>query len=228
MTMNRFFPSLAVAILATAQAALSANSPTAKVATSEKTVAILAFGGQGIDAKDLATVTGRFESELLATDSFQIVERRNVDKILQEQGFQQSGACSNSECSVEIGQLLAVRWIVTGELARIGKTWSLSVKRTDVGTGRTVFSHVLDIQGSLEDVLRGGCPEMAKIASGSKKPSQQHTVLVAKSNGSVWPWIAGGVVLAGGAATAAILLAREDESSPNPGAASPDQLIVRW
>mgnify|MGYP002362820430 CR=1 FL=1 len=227
MNLIRFYPYFAAAILAMAHAAFPANSSDAKTAKTEKTVAILAFGGQGIDQKDLATVTNRFESELLATDSFQIVERRNVNRILQEQGFQKSGACSNSECSVEIGQLLAVRWIVTGELSKIGKTWSLSVKRTDVGTGRTLFSHVLDIQGSLEDVLRGGCTEMAKIASGSKKPSQQRTVLVAKSGSSLWPWIAGGVVLAGGAATAAILLTRDDPGS-NAGGTTPDQLIVRW
>lgn len=227
MFMNRFHSFAAAAILAMAPQVFSADPPDAKSANSERTVAILAFGGQGIDAKDLATVTSRFESELLATDSFQIVERRNVDKILQEQGFQQSGACSNSECSVEIGQLLAVRWIVTGELARVGKTWSLSVKRTDVGTGRTLFSHVLDIQGSLEDVLRGGCHEMAKIASGSRKPSQQRTVLVAKSDANVWPWVAGGVVLAGGA-VAAILLTRDEASPSDPDKSSPDQLIVRW
>lgn len=225
--MNRFHSFLAVAFLAMAPDALPADRPIAKPAGSERTVAILAFGGQGVDAKDLATVTNRFESELLATDSFQIVERRNVDKILQEQGFQQSGACSNSECSVEIGQLLAVRWIMTGELARVGKTWSLSVKRTDVGTGRTQFSHVLDIQGSLEDVLRGGCPEMARIASGSKKPSQQRTVLVAKSGTNVWPWVAGGVVVAGGA-VAAFLLSRDESSASDPAKSAPDQLIVRW
>lgn len=150
-------------------------------------VAVLSFSGTGMDAKDLAAVTNRFEAELLATDSFKIVERRNIDKILKEQGFQQSGACDNSECSVEIGHLLSVQGIFTGELSRTGKTWSLSVKRTDVGSGQTQFSHVLDIEGSLEDVLRGGAPEMALIASGRKKSENNHTVLVAKKEGSLWP-----------------------------------------
>jgi hypothetical protein len=176
-------------------------------------VAVLSFTGEGIAAADLAAVTGRFETELLATDSFQIVERRNIDRILREQGFQQSGACDNSECSVEIGKLLSVQGIFTGEVSKVGKTWSLSVKRTDVGSGQTLFSHVLDIQGSLEDVLRGGCPEMALIASGRKKSENDHTILVAQGGTSVWPWIAGGVLLAGGATTA-ILLLSQDKSSP--------------
>jgi hypothetical protein len=176
-------------------------------------VAILAFTGEGIEPKDLSAVTSRFETELLATDSFHVVERRNIDKILREQGFQQSGACDNSECSVEIGQILSVQGIFTGEVSKVGKTWSLSVKRTDVGTSQTQFSHVLDIQGSLEDVLRGGCAEMALIASGRKKPENNHTVLVAQG-GSLWPWVAGGVVAAGGA-TAAVLLLTQNKSSNN-------------
>lgn len=178
-------------------------------------VAVLSFTGDGIAAKDLNAVTSRFESELLATDSFKVVERRNVDKILKEQGFQMSGACDNSECSVEIGQVLSVDGIWTGEVAKVGKTWSLSVKRTDVGSGQTMFSHVLDIQGSLEDVLRGGCPEMALIASGRKKPESNRTVLVAKK-GSMWPWIAGGAVVVGGGVVAAILLSQDGSSTNSP------------
>ena len=190
-------------------------------------VAILAFTGDGIAAKDLSAITSRFETELLATDSFQVVERRNIDKILREQGFQQSGACDNSECSVEIGKLLSVQGIFTGEVSKVGKTWSLSVKRTDVGSGETQFSHVLDIQGSLEDVLRGGCPEMALIASGRKKSENNHTVLVAQSSGSIWPWIAGGVVVVGGA-TAAILFLTKSSGSSQQTNSTPDQVVVGW
>lgn len=176
-------------------------------------VAVLSFTGEGIAAKDLNAVTNRFESELLASDSFKVVERRNIDKILKEQGLQMSGACDNSECSVEIGQILSVDGIYTGELAQTGKIWSLSIKRTEVGTSQTTFSHVLDIQGSLEDVLRGGCPEMARFASGRKKPENNRTVLVAKK-ASVWPWVIGGTAAAGGVA-AAILLLTKEESTPD-------------
>lgn len=210
----------------------SANSVAAPRKSSLKRlpqVAVLSFTGDGVAAKDLNAVTSRFESELLATDSFKVVERRNVDKILKEQGFQMSGACDNSECSVEIGQVLSVDGIWTGEVSKVGKTWSLSVKRTDVGSGQTMFSHVLDIQGSLEDVLRGGCPEMALIASGRKKPESNRTVLVAKK-GSMWPWIAGGAVVVGGGVAAAILLSQDESSSEQQKqtAEDPDQMIVRW
>lgn len=189
-------------------------------------VAILSFTGSDIDAKDLANATSRFESELLATDSFKIVERRNIDKILKEQGFQQSGACNNNDCSVEIGQLLSVQGIFTGEISKTGKVWSLTVKETDVGTGQTRFSHVLDIEGNFEDVLRGGTPEMALIACGRKKPENSHTVLVAK-NSNIWPWIIGGTALIGGTATAVILLSQDSQNS-SPESVPNRNVSVTW
>lgn len=178
-------------------------------------VAVLSFTGDGIQARDLAAVTNRFEIELLASDSFKIIERRNIDRILREQGFQQSGACDNSECSVELGKLLSVDGIYTGEVGKVGKTWTLSVKRTDVGTGQTIFSHVMDIDGGLEDVLRGGCPEMALIASGRKKPQNSRTVLVPQGS-AIWPWIAGGTLAVGAATAATILWIQNGSSNSTP------------
>lgn len=168
------------------------------------TVAVLAFAGPGVDATDLAAATSRFESELLATDSFRIVERRNIDRILSEQGFQQSGACGGTDCSVEIGQLLSVQSIFTGELSRTGQVWSLAVRRTDVESGQTRFSHVLDIEGDFGDVLRGGVPAMARYACGREKPENDHTILVARGT-RLWPWWLGGSLLVGGVAAAVLL-----------------------
>lgn len=189
------------------------------------TVAILSFTGAGTSDKDLAAATSRFETELQGTDSFSIVERRNIDRILGEQGFQQSGACDTTGCSVEIGRLLSVQRIFTGELVRNGKVWSLTVKETDVSTGQTGFSHVLDIEGGIEEVLRGGCPEMALIASGRKKPENDHTVLVAKG-GSLWPWLLGGAAVVGGGAIAVALIMDSQNSSDTPGASATSKTTV--
>jgi hypothetical protein len=81
--------------------------------------------------------------------------------------------------------------------------------------------------------MRGGVPEMALIASGKKKPENNHTVLVAQGSGSIWPWIAGGVVVAGGAAAAVLLLSQDKAAAstfnaPAATTSTPDQLIVRW
>ena len=170
------------------------------------TVAVLEFTSSGsiIPAADLQAITSRFEAEVIATDSFRVVERRNIARILKEQGFQQSGACDNSECQVEVGQLLGVQYLFSGEVTQMERAWSLVVKRTDVGTAQTVFSHVLDIRGSKADLLRGGVTKMARIATGQEKAEKDHSILVAQK--PIWPWILGGAVVAGAGATAAFLL----------------------
>lgn len=190
-------------------------------------LAVLAFtGNAGTDAEDLKAVAGRLESELMRTGSFRVVERRNVDAILREQGFQESGACNTSDCQVEVGQILGVERIVSGELTHMGKLWSLTVRQVDVSTGALVTSHVLDIQGSLETVLRGGCPQMADILSGRSKPTENRTVLQEKSN-NTWMWLAGGAAIATGGVVAAILLSR-DEPSTTEEPTPTREVVLEW
>jgi len=210
---SAFLAILACASIGAAQdSAGTPNTATSKTASGLKrvakipTVAVLEFTSPGnvVPAADLQAITSRFESEIIASDSFRVVERRNIGKILREQGFQQSGACENAECQVEVGQLLGVQSLLTGEVGLIDGAWSLAVKRTDVGTGQTVFSHVIDIKGSKVDVLRGGVTRMARIATGQEMPEKERTVLVADK--PIWPWIVGGTALVGGGVAAAVLL----------------------
>ncbi len=185
-------------------------------------VAVLPFtGNSAVEKEELAAITSRFESELMATGMFRVLERRNVDAILREQGFQQSGACNTNDCQVEVGQLLGVERIVTGDVTRLDKLWSLTSRMVDVGTGAVAGSHVLDIKGKLETVLRGGCPEMAEILSGKKKPTSSRTVLTEEKTGvNPWVWVAGGTVVAG-SAVAAVLLLTQNDGNGTPAAAPP-------
>jgi len=189
------------------------------------TAAVLPFTGS-LPPAELAALSNRFESEMIAQDSFLILERRRMDLILKEQGFQQSGACAGADCEVEVGQLLGVQKVFIGEVSRVGGTTTLDVRRVDVATGRDEFGHSLDIRGSAEDVLRLGCHEMALIQSGAKVPDKERSVLVAERKTSIWPWVAGGALLAGGGATAAFLLDRG--SSRGSGGSTETQVWVGW
>lgn len=176
-------------------------------------VAVLDITGNFKDfsREDLSAIAGRFETELSKTGKMQILERRSMDLILQEQGFQQSGACNSSECQVQMGQLLGVDRIITGTLTKVDKLYTLNLKMVDVGSGQNSLSHALDIRGSLEDVMRGGCYEMAQIFAGLKKPTDSHTVLTAEK-GSVWPWIIGGTAVVAGAVVAVVVLTQDDSA----------------
>lgn len=176
-------------------------------------LAVLAFtGNTGIDPDELKAVAGRLESELMRTGAFRVVERRNIDAILREQGLQESGACTTSDCQVEVGQILGVERIVSGELTHMGKLWSLTVRQVDVSSGALVTSHVLDIHGKLETVLRGGCPQIADILSGKTKPTETRTVLQERSS-NTWLWVVGGSAIAAGGVIAVILLSQDDNKT---------------
>ena len=85
----------------------------AQVTEGKTTVAVLEFEGRGINQMEAATLTDRMMSELVNTNAVIMVERNQMDEILNEQGFQQSG-CTSSECAAEVGALLGVQNMVSG------------------------------------------------------------------------------------------------------------------
>ena len=49
--------------------------------------------------------------------------------LLKEQGFQQCGSCSGSDCLVEVGQLLGVQKLFLGEILQVGGLLTLTLRR---------------------------------------------------------------------------------------------------
>lgn len=99
------------------------------------TVAVLDFEARGVAQEEAAAFADKFRYELLKTKAFDVMERNQMDLILKEQEFQLSG-CVNQKCAVEVGQLIAVRKIVTGSASKVGEIFTLNVKLMDVQTGR--------------------------------------------------------------------------------------------
>lgn len=180
---------------------------TSTFAAGLRNVAVLDFHSDKsqISKEDLSALTTRFEAELQSTKVYRVVERRDMASILQEQGFQQSGACDESDCQVKVGQLLGVDLIVSGTFQKLDKVVSLTVKMVNVESGVVEKSHIIDIEGSVQDMMRAGCTEMALVMAGKKQPEGERQVLTVKKT-IVWPWIVGGVaIVAAGVATALIL-----------------------
>lgn len=207
---------------------------TAVVAHSSTTgafkVAILPFTGDEIGAGMLNSVTKRFQSELEDTRSYEIVKRRKLNKFLASRD-PEAGPCQTNECFQELANQFGVQAVFTGVVSKGSETWRLQVKQTEISTGQTTFNHLVEVFGSNNGSLSYNCEEMAKIASGLKIPESNYTVLD-RSGRSVWPWVVGGVLVAGGATTAAVLLMNDDGSpgptKPGPTSSTPDQLIVTW
>jgi len=86
--------------------------------------------------KDLSKpLTESISLEVVKSGKYEVIERSNMDKILQEQKFQQS-VCTSTECVVEVGQLLGVGKVIMGSVSIVGKTYYLSLKLVNVETGK--------------------------------------------------------------------------------------------
>ncbi len=116
----------------------------------------------------------RLRQELLNTGSFVVVERNNMESILEEQGFQLSG-CTSDECAVEVGRMLGVERMLAGSLGIVGSTHTLNVRMIDVETGRILTGRSVDCACPIDEVLTTRIREIAYLLSTGETQVQRMT-----------------------------------------------------
>ena len=124
----------------------------AQLAAGKETVAILDFEGRGINQMEAQTLTDRLRSEMVNTDAVIMVERNQMEEIMNEQGFQQSG-CTTSECAAEVGALLGVQNMVSGSFGKLGNSYTIDAKLFSVSTGGTIRSVSKTYKGEVDGLL---------------------------------------------------------------------------
>jgi TolB-like protein len=123
-------------------------------------MAVVDFEAKGISEVNVSILSERLGIELFKTDQFNIIERQQMDEILKEQGFQQTG-CFSNECVVEIGKLVGVEQIVTGSVSKFENIYSISARVIDVQTGRVLNISTYDYKGELDNLLEYGVKKVA-------------------------------------------------------------------
>lgn len=116
------------------------------------TTAVLDFQGLGITVIESMALTQRLSGEMVNTNAFILVDRSQMEEILTEQGFQQSG-CTSAECAVEIGNLLGVQQMVSGSFGKIGETYTIEAKLFAVETGGTVKAVNKTYKGPVDGLI---------------------------------------------------------------------------
>jgi len=109
---------------------------------------------EGVTVGEADIIADRLRIELFSTGKVSMMERDQMQDILKEQGFQQSGACTDEACMVEIGQLLGVERLISGSIGKLGSMFLLNFRSIDVRTGKIVKVVSKDISGSIEDVVQ--------------------------------------------------------------------------
>ena len=115
-------------------------------------VAILDLEGRGISALEAATLTDRLRSEMVTVGAFVVVERGQMEMLLEEQGFQQTG-CTSAECAVEVGKLLGVQKMITGSIGKLGKLYTVDARMFDVQTGEIERVSKREHRGGIEGLI---------------------------------------------------------------------------
>lgn len=124
-----------------------AEGPTFFTAQAGQTLAVATFDAQGVSSTDAAIISDMLRNRLIKEGAFNIVEKANMDKILSEQAFQQTG-CTSAECAVKLGKVLNVKYLVVGSFGKLLDRYVVSMRVVEVETAKGVYSD----EASAQDV----------------------------------------------------------------------------
>ncbi len=127
-------------------------------------VAVLPFSAINLSNSDAQAITSLFETALVKTGVFNVIEQNQIRAILDAQRFSLQG-CTDESCAVEVGKLLAAEQIVIGELSRVGNRFILNAKIIDVKQGKNIRADNVSA-GSLEEIADTGAAMLAAKLAG--------------------------------------------------------------
>ena len=122
----------------------------------------------GVDKNEIAILTNRLSNCLVNAGVFTILEREKMIAVLKEQDFIMTDNCNSSECAVQVGQLLGVERMITGNIGKFGQVWTLDARIIDVRTGEVLKTQSENYKGEKEGLL-DKVEDLAYLLCGQKK-----------------------------------------------------------
>jgi len=133
------------------------------VSNSQQTfLAVHDFEGKGVSEVEASALTDRLRTEIINMGQVSVVERAEMDEVLREQGYQQTG-CFTSECMVEVGKLIGAEKIVSGSISKVGNTFSVNARLINVETGEIENSITYDLSGVIDELLISGMRNVSQL-----------------------------------------------------------------
>ena len=115
------------------------------------TLALFSFAGEGMTDEDVALYTGFLRLELHKTKSFVLVERIQLNELLNEKNYDRMD-CNASDCAVEIGNLVGIKKVITGSFNLVADTCIIAGQLINVETKEPEKSVERTYVGELEDI----------------------------------------------------------------------------
>ena len=101
------------------------------------------------------------EDQLRMSNYFLVIEREKADELINEMGFQHSGATETNK-NVKLGAMLNISHLISLQTHRIQKALHLSIRVIEIETGKIVYNHVgklgyglKDLEENVKRIVRG-------------------------------------------------------------------------
>ncbi len=111
-------------------------APLVALAADKPTIAVMDFTANNASSGDASVLSELVREAVINSGEFTVVDKKNMDKLLQEQAFQRTG-CTSEECAVKLGKVLNVQKMVVGSYSTLGQTRFLTARLVDVETGKS-------------------------------------------------------------------------------------------
>ena len=134
-------------------------------------IAVIDFEGIGISNDEARVLTQRLTSELINIGVFQVLERSEMKRLLDEQKFQYSG-CVDLKCAVELGKMLGAKYMVVGTISKVGRTFTVDSRLIYVESGEAYASGKYTTQSSIDNVVQYGMASIAYQLSDEEIPEE--------------------------------------------------------
>lgn len=139
------------------------------------TVIIAPFTPIGeVTENDTAAVTELFTSQLVMQNKFQVIERRNLDSVIEELRFQIGDWSSDTNKVQAVGKAINAQYIIRGQLMKLGKEFFLSTTLLKI-EGFEVVSASQDKFNYLGDVL-SVIPSLVSTMTEKLVPTQNYKI----------------------------------------------------
>ena len=132
----------------------------ASLVFSAEYIAIIDFEGIGVSTQEARSLTQRLTSEMIRLEVYQVLERSEMKRLLDEQKFQFSG-CVNTQCAVDIGKMLGAKYMIVGSINKIGSTYAIDARMINVETSESYISAQYDYTGAIDLLLKEGMNAIA-------------------------------------------------------------------
>jgi hypothetical protein len=131
--------------------------------------------GSGVEASAAQALTDALTQEISARGFFDVISARDLKNLLGVERERQLLGCTESNCLTELAGAIGARFILSGQLSRLGEAYQLSIETLDTQKAKPI-GRSTRIAPTLES-LRAQIPWAVAEATGTPLPPEPSRVL---------------------------------------------------